>query len=445
MVALCVAVLDELNDGEPKMSAESPRSGGPAPCGRALIAVKVHPGAQLHTADPRRRCSAHEEFAMHFEPRPVNARAARVNQRVEAIVNGALRGWDRLRAGIGLRGRAADYDDLRYEFVGGARDELRRKHYDKSLRLLWKAEEHAPWSSFRDLSATERAVRELALAHLAPDEQRAHARITSEEHRALLDREYSPRQKQAIVRLLTAIGHGEAYAWLVSADVLRQVRSSGAKAAVTMQVLEEAKHFVVMRELVQSFGVPPPRQSAWEYLLLENILRARGLEKLYGMNVIVETIALSIFGLLAHLPGLEVLRLFHLDEARHTALPANYFKEIPMSARQQRSLRARYRRLGLALPTLPLILLLEPDLAELGVDAFDFAGSILRKVTMLSERAGFLLPEPAPLMLARFNHLFNAYCRLTRPEHHTKDFMTADTSRDAAVASVEHGLFTPAA
>ena len=51
----------------------------------------------------------------------------------------------------------------------------------------------------------------------------------------------------------------EAYAWLVSASLLTQVQSTGAKAAVTMQVMEEAKHFVVLRELIQAFGVDVPR------------------------------------------------------------------------------------------------------------------------------------------------------------------------------------------
>jgi hypothetical protein len=341
---------------------------------------------------------------------------------------------------VGLGGRRADYADELVAFVGGARDDLRRKHYDKSLRLLWKAEAHAPWSTFREMNQAEKAIAEMAGQAMSPEEKAQHARISSAEFRAFLDATYTPRQKQALVRLLGAIGHGEAYAWLVSADVLRQVQGSGAKAAVTMQVLEEAKHFVVMRELVGAFDVPAPRQSAWEYLLLEGILATEGLDKLYGMNVLVESIALSIFGAVAHLPGLEVLRLFHLDEARHTALPANYFKGGAAGG-PKNTRRARLRRLRMTLPSLPLILLLEPELAELGIDAFDFAGSILRKVAILSERAGFQLAEPAPVLLGRLNRLFNGYCRLTRPGHTFKEFTAEDTSRDAAVAKVEAEVF----
>ncbi|RMH39389.1 MAG: hypothetical protein D6689_16730 [Deltaproteobacteria bacterium] len=382
---------------------------------------------------------------MEFHALPTHPRAVRINRRVEAAANRALRAIDRAKARVGLRGRAADYDDERYEFVGGARDRMRKKHYDKSLRLLWKAETNLPWSSFRDASEVEKHLREVALSNLSPDERAAHDRITSDDFRALVDREYTPRQKQAIVNILTAIGHGEAYAWLVSASTLRDVKSTGAKAAVTMQIVEEAKHFVVMRELVRAFGVPVPRQSAWEYLMLERILKARGLDKFFGMNVLVETIALSIFGALAHLPGLDILRLFHLDESRHTALPSNYFKEFPLHAWHKRNPVARVRRLRMALPALPLILLMEEDLAELGIDVFDFAGSVMRKVAILSERSGFDLPVSSERLLGAFNAVFNAYAKLTRPGHRWKNYMVADTSVDDAVAAVERPIFGAAA
>jgi hypothetical protein len=378
---------------------------------------------------------------MQFRKLPVNARAKSINQQLEAAANRAFRGYDRVMAALRLGGRKADYDDLHYEFIGGARDRLRKKHYDKSLRLLWKAEQHLPWTSFRDCNEAERSLRDVALQSMSKEEKAQHDRITSDEFRAMLDREYTQREKLAIVSILSAIGHGEAYAWLVSSETLRDVRSTGAKSAVTMQVVEEAKHFVVLRELIRAFNVEVPRQSAWEYVMLERILKAEGLEKFFGMNVLVETIALSIFGLLAHLPGLEVLRLFHLDESRHTALPGNYFKEFPMSAWQKRNPRTRLRRLRMALPALPLILLMEEDLAELGIDVFEFAGSVLRKVMHLSEKSDFKLPLPSAQLLSVFNLLFNVYARATRDGHETTNFMTADTSVDEQVSRVERPIF----
>jgi hypothetical protein len=162
------------------------------------------------------------------------------------------------------------------------------------------------------------------------------------------------------------------------------------------------------------------------------------------MNVLVETIALSIFGMVAEFPGLEVLQMFHLDESRHTALPVNYFQEFPMTEREKKSALGRVRRLFMALPAIPLVLYLEPELAELGIDAFDFAGSILRKASRLSVRAGFLTEEQATRQNAFFNSVFNSYCRLTREGHTFKNFMEADTSRGEAVKRTEREIFAPA-
>lgn len=378
---------------------------------------------------------------MKIQKLDVNARVARLNTGLEKNLNTAVRRVDGLLARAHLGGRKALYDDEAYEFVGGARDSLRRKHYDKSLRLLWKAEQHAPWLSFQDANKHERSLLDMAERSLTDEEKAARQRLSLPEFRALLNREYSEREKRAIVSVLSAIGHGEAYAWIVSAELLGEVKSTGARAALTMQVVEEAKHFVVLRELLQAFDVPIPRQSAWEYMLLEGVLKAKGLEKFFGMNVVVEGIALSLFGLMSHMPGLEVLRLFHLDESRHTGLPSNYFKEFPLSRWQKLNPASQLRRLNLILPALGLIPYLEEDLAELGIDAFEFGGSVLRKVSHLAERNGFHFGLPRSVLLAELNLLFNGYCKLTRRRHTYRDFMASDTTRGEHERAVEREIF----
>ncbi len=377
---------------------------------------------------------------MQFDKLPVNHRAMEINRRVEKVANRVVRDWDRTLGAIRLGGRKANYDDARYEFLGGPAEGLRKKHYDKSLRMLWKAEPNAPFLDFRDASREERQLMDLALQNLGEDERRERKRLTMPEYRAMLDREYTPREKQAIVNILAAIGHGEAYAWLVSAELLGEVKSTGARAALTMQVLEEAKHFVVLRELLQAFGAPIPRQSAWEYLLLEQVYKAKGAEKLFGMNVLVEGIALGLFGLMGEMPGLELLRLFHLDESRHTGLPVNYLSEFPLTAWERRNPLARLRRLRIVLPTLALIPLLEEDMAELGIDAFEFGGSVIRKISVLAERAGFeMLPRDE--LLRRLDGLFNLYCQKTRPGWTGRRFVDAETTRGREQLEVERDVF----
>ena len=371
----------------------------------------------------------------------VSQTACDMNAAAEVAINAIVRGYDRLARPLGVGVRSSNYDDLNVAFEGGVGDRLRKAHYDKSLRLLWKAEQHASHTSFRDCSADELLVMQLAGGAMDKAEKSQLKRVRSEEYKDLLNRTYTAKQKQAIVNILATIAHGEAYAWMVSADLLAHVKSTGGRSAMTMQVLEEAKHFVVLRELLQAFDCEIPRMNVWEYITLENILRQRGLEKFFGMNVLVEGLALSIFGTMGAFPGLEVLRMFHLDESRHTALPHNYFHDFPMNAWQKYNPVSTMQRLLLLLPAIPFLLRLERDFAVLGIDLFDFAGSVLRKVFHLSERVGFRLPLPEGLILRQFNAIFNLYCSLTRRRHEFKDFMAAEATLGEAELEVERRVF----
>lgn len=371
----------------------------------------------------------------------VNQNAGRVNDVVEEYLNFFVRGVDQLLGATGLGGRKADYDDEKYEFVGGANDELRRKHYDKSLRLLWKAEKHMSWSTFDDCTKEEELMMKLADQSLSDGERKELKRMKSADFRKMLNQEYTLEQKKAIVNILALIGHGEAYAWLVSNEVLRDVKSTGAKAALTMQVLEEAKHFVVLRELIYAFELPVPRLPVYEYIMLETTLKSKGLEKFFGMNVLVEGIALSIFGAMSKFPGLEVLEMFHLDESRHCALPTNYLKDRPLSWWESNNPMAMFKRFFMVLPAIPLTYKMERDFAVLGIDVFDFGGSLVRKVVNLAYRVGFNLPLPQDNMKALINFLFNAYCAVTREGHSYQQFLEREATRGERELAIEKEVF----
>lgn len=378
---------------------------------------------------------------MDFAAIAIDPRVTRANHLIEAFANQAVRARDRALSRLHLGGRKSYYDDEHYEFEGGARNTLRTKHYDKSLRLLWKAEQHAAWSSFRDCTRDEEMLLGMAGKALTRSERALRAKIAEPEFAAMLDANYTPRQKQAIVNILSLIGHGEAYAWLVSTELLNQVRSTGGRAALTMQVLEEAKHFVVLRELIQAFNCPIPRLNAWEYMLLERIYKSEGVEKFFGMNVVVEGFALSLFGMMSEMPGLEMLRLFHRDESRHTALPGNYLKEFPLTPWQRNNPVNRAGRLLTVLSALPVLLHVEDDLAVLGIDAFDLAGSLARKVLKLSERVGFRLPMSYEKAGEVLNGLFNSYCKATRPGFVERNFLLAETTRGDEELELEQEIF----
>ena len=382
-----------------------------------------------------------ESVKMGFEKRKVSVKAARANRLVEGVSNSVVRTYHGLVECIGLEGRKAKYDDINYEFIGGAQDRMRKRHYDKSLRLLWKAENTTPFLDFKDCTADERLLRKHAMSSMDAAEKKQVECLSLDEYKKFLNSQYSPREKQAIVSVLSAIGHGEAYAWLVSAELLSHVKSTGARAALTMQVLEEAKHFVVLRELLRAFDIPIPRLSIWEYVLLEKVHKADALEKFFGMNILIEGIALSIFGVMASFPGLEVLRNFHLDESRHTALPGNYLREFPLSRWEKHSPIRKLKRLSMVLPSLALIPYLEEDFAELGIDAFDFGGSVVRKVTVLAERNGFYLPVSSEQLMSSLDDLFNGYCRMTRDNHQRRSFTESETTKDPEALRVEDQVF----
>ena len=379
---------------------------------------------------------------MEFEPIALKEEEVAKIVAREQKVNGWVRGLDARLKRWHLGGRKGEYDDVRFEFEGGASEGLRKKHYDKSLRLLWKAEEQIPWSNFRDCSKNEKALLELAEGSLESAERVHLDKIKSEQFRQQLDREYTPEQKQALVNILSTIGHGEAYAWMVATELLaRGVQGTGARAALTMQVMEEAKHFVVLRELILAFDCPVPRMSVWEYIVMERTLKSRGLEKFFGMNVLIEGFALNLFGLFSTFPGLEILRLFHLDESRHTALPSNYFSEKPMTRRQRSGFFMRLRRSLLLAPTLPLMSYFEKDFAVLGLDIYDFAGSMLRKVAHLSERVGFELLLPQQKLLPMVNDLFNRRAARTRQHHVRKQYHRSETTRGRKERDIEAEVF----
>jgi hypothetical protein len=378
---------------------------------------------------------------VEFEKIAVHHQSQELHDRVEKVANRAVRGYDAMMARLHLGGRKGAYDDDHYEFNGGAKDSLRKKHYDKSLRLLWKAEEKAPWLGFRDCTSEELTLLSMAEKSLDRKELAELKRIRGQEYREKIRQEYTPRERQAIVNILSLIGHGEAYAWMVSTELLNEVKSTGARSALTMQVLEEAKHFVVLRELILSFECEVPRLSAWEYVTLERGFKAKGLEKLFAMNVLVEGFALNIFGMLGTLPGLEILRLFHLDESRHTGLPSNYLREFPLTKWQKKSPLAQLKRLSLVLPVLPLGAQIESDLAELGIDSLDFIGSSARKIFNLASRVGFLFPISDDKIEKLVNFMFNSWADYSRDEHVWTDYMKAETTKGLEELKVEEEIF----
>lgn len=145
--------------------------------------------------------------------------------------------------------------------------------------------------------------------------------------------DFSNADREAIYNIFTIILWGELAAWEVSSQLAADLPSIEARMAATSQAHDEARHFYVMRDYLALLnrGSGELRPKAKKFLT--SILRAPKIEnKLLGMQLMVEPLALTLFKLIRHkkvdpvLNGL--LPLYERDEARHVGLGVQYFPEL---------------------------------------------------------------------------------------------------------------------
>ncbi|MBI2062021.1 MAG: hypothetical protein HYT87_20090 [Nitrospirae bacterium] len=316
-----------------------------------------------------------------------------------------------------LRKRAMPYDDTTATFFGGDLEELTHRNYEKALANLWKAEVVAPSLGFRDASREERRPTDGNAAPQSQETRDLVEKARSDGFRDAIRSALDPDQRRALARILSIILHGEAHALFVSASLVPHVRGTGAKLGMAMQVMEEAKHFVVMREVVKRIDRVYP-QNFSDFFALDMILRARPMDRLFGMNLVVESVAMTFFSTFTNYPGLsQILPFFHKDESRHSAYPKSYTAFAPLSFWTKHSPLARQRRMNLVFPLLLLLVTLKEDFDKVGLDIFEFGGKLLDKVSRLAEQTGFYLPLPRADMMRMYNLVFNLHLRMTDRAH----------------------------
>jgi hypothetical protein len=132
-------------------------------------------------------------------------------------------------------------------------------------------------------------------------------------------------RKMALARVMSGLMWGELVAWRVAAQLADRLECFEAKIAATSQAHDEARHFYVMHDYLQALEVPIPDLDISTRHLLEMVLRTdRVAEKLVGMQLFVETMALTLFKILRELqiePVLtELMPFYERDEARHVGL-----------------------------------------------------------------------------------------------------------------------------
>ncbi|MCA9906273.1 MAG: hypothetical protein KC547_20600, partial [Anaerolineae bacterium] len=249
---------------------------------------------------------------------------------------------DRLRNLVDNYYAVADYDDRTAEYNSNDMNVLFGRNYEKALANLWKAEEVAPYLGFHDASRADKvAAGQGTVVGSAIKDRHAKAALdvenaetqelveyaSSDAIRKEFEDAYSPEQREAILRIVSLLGHGEAYALYTSSTLLPLVRGTGSKLGMAMQVMEEAKHFAVLRAMLRNLG-GTRMLTASVRAVFETIARQRYYHKLFGMNIVLEGFATNLFAHFEDFPGLgDIMRAFHMDESRHVAFPQTYAAE----------------------------------------------------------------------------------------------------------------------
>ncbi|MCG3172319.1 MAG: hypothetical protein GMKNLPBB_00467 [Myxococcota bacterium] len=182
-----------------------------------------------------------------------------------------------------------------------------------------------------------------------------------------------PEHRDAMIYLVSTLMWGEYAAWRVAAQLSDKLEGVEARLAATSQTHDEARHFYVLHDYLTAMGAQPVKPDKWARRLIEMSIRTDNVShKLLGMQLMIETIALTIFKNLRDAkvePVIsELLPYFERDEARHVGLGTQLLPET-----FNRIGAPQYARIG-AFQTLLMVCSLqelkelEPRLAKLGIN-----------------------------------------------------------------------------
>jgi hypothetical protein len=184
----------------------------------------------------------------------------------------------------------------------------------------------------------------------------------------------SPRVRDALGRVYSVIMWGELAAWKISVQLADDIVPLEPKMAATSQAHDEARHFYVLYDYLRALGVAPSRMTRGSQGLLDHVLYEKNLtHKLLGMQLMVETIALTIFQATREAnpePVLsELLPYYETDEARHVGLGIQHLPDRLRGVGPAGLTRMTVYQLELIYWALASLSDLEKDLETLGISA----------------------------------------------------------------------------
>jgi len=227
-----------------------------------------------------------------------------------------------------------------------------------------------------------------------------------------------PEKRRALARVFGIIMWGELAAWKISAQLADRLVPLEAKLAASSQVHDEARHFYVMHDYLEALGEKPPKLEFWASRVMRRTLKTGDvLKKLVGMQLTIETIALTAFQRVRELeiePVLTDLMLYYeRDEARHIGLGLQLVPQMIADLSLPRAIDLGMFQLDLLMSTIWSLKTIELDLIALGVDPRSLLGIAFRKQEEIDSKIRAEYPRwPADPPIRR---AFEAFCEALFP------------------------------
>ncbi|HEY8090867.1 MAG TPA: ferritin-like domain-containing protein [Polyangiaceae bacterium] len=229
-------------------------------------------------------------------------------------------------------------------------------------------------------------------------------------------------KREALGHVFSVILWGELAAWNIAADLARALPDVDAKMAATGQVFDEARHFNVLRDYFTRARIKMPPLNPFGRRVLVKILEADSvLEKLYGMQLLVENLALAIFKRVAASniePVLtDLLAYVERDESRHVALGVMYLPKLLGEATSVERAKNWAFNVELFFLTIAGGVIMDPHFKALGIDHRELGATAQR----LHEQVLKQMREDAGL--PHGEHLRGAYGLTRRQQQLMLDFL----------------------
>jgi len=198
--------------------------------------------------------------------------------------------------------------------------------------------------------------------------------------------------RRPLARVLSIIYYGERAALEVSAQLISMVSDEQAKFALAAQVMEEAKHVSVFRRLLPKIDQIHP-VDPWSRRLLTDLVRCRSpVQKLVGMQLIVENVANHLFDKIGDaIPDPMVREVLHYvarDEKKHTGIAAIYLPKILEEVRFYEIPLLKARQVFWSFCLDRTIYNHRAEADALGIDLFDAVTKGIRSQERLVEQMG---------------------------------------------------------